>query len=445
MRQRHSPPARLTHVATIGDVMPSDRSLQRRILTIAAITVVILGVFFAGRYYTSRILAAHWQESLQSVPDDRAEMLVASAARLGRPGLPVLVAALGSPRESVSSAGRLWLDRQVRSWENLSNQEAQRNVAALAEALVSDLNSLGPAARLDAARLANRLLKWRLDGKIVDRGRVTWLCDRLLRAADYTVSSPARDAGQVVSAELQAQSQDPEEADTSDDSLRPPGLLEFPDLLQEAQVRSPFASHANRATSPNVVPLPSVVEKPPTSDLADAWAMRRHRLGASPPQVSEARIYPSTRERVLVPPSPDGGTPPSEPVIPLRDTSLTECMRRLHHPGFESLAAESELKRRGFNALQLSIARRVYHPDRNVRLQLVRDLPGIPGIGATDWLITMAGDAHEEVRLAAITLLATTGDPAVVARVESIARNDPSERIRSQAERLTRRRETLMR
>jgi HEAT repeat protein len=414
-------------------------------LAIVAMTGAILGVFFAGRYYTSRVLATHWRQSLKTVPDDRAEMLVASAARLGRPGLPVLVAALGSQRESVSSAGRLWLDRQVRSWENLSNRETQRNVASLAEALASDVDSLSPAARLDAARLANRLLKWRLDGEIVDRRRVTWLCDRVLHAADYTVPSPARGAGRVVSAELQTQSEGTEEADTREDNQQPPGLLEFPDLPQEAQVRSPFASHANRATSPNVVPLPSVIEKPRASDLADAWAMRGHRLGASPPQVSEARIYPSTGERVLVPSSPEGGTPPSEPLIPLRDTSLTECMRRLHHPGFESLAAESELKRRGLNPLQLSIARRVYHPDRSVRLQLVRDLPGIPGIGATDWLMTMAGDAHEEVRLAAITLLATTGDPAVVARVESIARNDPSERIRSQAERLTKRRETLMR
>lgn len=445
MRPRHSPPARLTHVATIGDVAPSHRPWQRRLLTIVAMTIAILGVFFAGRHYTPRILATHWQKNLKTVPDDRAEMLVASAARLGRPGLPVLVAALGSPRESVSSAGRLWLDRQVRSWENLSNQEAQRNVAALAEALASDLDRLGPAARLDAARLGNRLLKWRLDSKIVDRGRVTWLCDRLLRAADYQVAGPARDAGSVVSADLQTQSQDTEEADTSEDRLQPPGLLEFPDLPQEAQPRSPFASHANRATSPNVVPLPSVVEKPPASDLAEAWAMRSRRLGTSSPQVSEARIYPSTRERVLVPPASEGERPPSAPVIPLRDTSLTECMRRLHQAGFESLAAESELKRRGFNPLQLSIARRVYHPDRNVRLQLVRDLPGIPGIGATDWLITMAGDAHEDVRLAAITLLATTGDPAVVAQVESMARNDPSERIRSQAERLTKRRETLMR
>ena len=84
MRQRNSPPARLTHVATIGDVVPTDRSVQKRLVLIAAATALILGVFFVGRHWTSRILAVHWLASLETVPDDRAEMLVASAAQAGQ-------------------------------------------------------------------------------------------------------------------------------------------------------------------------------------------------------------------------------------------------------------------------------------------------------------------------------------------------------------------------
>jgi len=445
MRLRRSDSARLTHVATIGEPAPTDRSLPRRLLTIVAMTGVILGLFFAGRHWSAKILAAHWQKSHETVPDDRVEILVASAARLGRPGLPVLVAALGSPRENIASAGRSWLDRQLRSWENLSNQESQRNVAALAEALASELEVFSPAARLDAARLANRLLRWRLDGEIVDRGRFTWLCDRVLLAADYTVVDRTPLATQVTSAEPQTQSPEVAQPVTPADGLPAPRPLEIPELPQEDRVRGRFAFQVGRVTAPNVVPLPSVDEGSRSNDLADAWAMQGHRLGASPPQVSERKVYPSTRERVLVPSSPDGGAPAPEPVVPIRDMSLSECMHRLHDSGLESMVAETELKRRGFDALRLSIARRVYHPDRHMRLQLVRDLPGIPGIGATDWLITMAGDEDEEVRLAAITLLATVGDPGLLAQVESIARNDSAERIRLQAERLAKRRQILNR
>jgi len=445
MRQRKPPPARLTHVATIGDIAPPDRSLRTRALAIVAITGIILAGFFAAKHWTSRILAAQWTRSLDTVADDQAEMLVGSAARLGRPGLPVLVAALGSPRESVSSAGRLWLDRELRSWENLANQEAQRNVAALAETLASKLDELEPAARLDAARLANRLLRWQLDGEVVDRGRVTWLCDRILRAANYTADDPGLAENHTVSAETGDQQESTKEAAILEEDLFAPRPLEIPELLQVAQTRRPFAPHANQVKSPNIVPLPDVANNARRPDLADAWTMRGRALRPDSPDTSEMKIYPGTGERVLVPASPDGEAASPQPVIPLRDRSLVECMKLLHSPGFESLAAESELKRRGFDPVRLSIARRVYDPDRRVRLQLVRDLPGIPGVGATDWLIMMAEDEHEEVRLAAISLLATTGDPAILARVESIARDDPSTQIRAQAERLAKRRQTLNR
>jgi HEAT repeat protein len=316
---------------------------------------------------------------------------------------------------------------------------------ALAEALAAEIENLSPAARLDAARLAGRLLRWQLDGEIVDRGRCTWLCDRVLHAADYAVVKGAPLATEATSADSLLQTRDVARPGTELEDLPAPRPLEFPELPQEGRVRGPIASQVRPMTSPNVMPLPSVQGKTRSTDLADAWTMQSHRLGASSPQVSEMKIYPSTRERVLVPSSPGGGTPASESVVPLREMSLSECMRCLHDSGFESLAAEAELKRRGFDALRLSIARRVYHPDRQMRLQLVRDLPGITGIGATDWLLTMAGDEDEEVRLAAITLLATVGDPGLLAQVEAIARNDPAERIRIQGERLAKRRQALRR
>ena len=111
----------------------------------------------------------------------------------------------------------------------------------------------------DAARLANRLLRWHLDADVVDRGRVTWLCDRVLHAADYTAVDSVRAAPEGVSAEADEVSQETDDAIMLAEE-RP---LEIPDLLQEAQVRTHFALQANQATSPNVVPLPEVRERGP--------------------------------------------------------------------------------------------------------------------------------------------------------------------------------------
>jgi CRISPR/Cas system Type II protein with McrA/HNH and RuvC-like nuclease domain len=72
---------------------------------------------------------------------------------------------------------------------------------------------------------------------------------------------------------------------------------------------------------------------------------------------------------------------------------------------------------------------------------LVRQLPETLGINTVGWLLKMTDDESAEVRLSAITLLATCNDPRILAEVEAVARNDSDERIRRQAEMLARRRD----
>ena len=443
MRLRNTHSARVTHIATVTDIPAGNQSSGRRLTTILAMTAAILTVFFVGRHWATKVLANHWKNSLATVSDDRAEVLVASAARLGRPGIPVLVAALASPRESVSSAGRLWIDRELRSWESQSTVDSQRNVVALAEAMSCELEHFTPATRLEAARFAERMLAWHLDAETVDRERFTWLCDRVLRAADYKVVARRREISDPSPNAVEADQAGSDDPLASADRMAVPGRLEIPESPQEIEPRPRFGAQLGAGVQANVVPLPKVGENSRSSDLADAWAMRSRRLGDL--RSSELNAYPSTSDRVLVPPASETPSQASETAGPLSQLSLSECMQRLHAPGLESLAAEEELKRRGFDAIRLSIARRVCDPDRHVRLKLVRELPGIPNIGASEWLIKMAADEDEEVRLAAISLLATTNDPNILDRVEAIARNDSAERIRVQAERVKKRRQTLRR
>jgi hypothetical protein len=134
----------------------------------------------------------------------------------------------------------------------------------------------------------------------------------------------------------------------------------------------------------------------------------------------------------------------SEALPPAKDTPTTvpawseavELMRRLQATDAQVAEdARAQLARWGFTPVEREVAKRMFHPDAAVRRQLARALPGLPGLDAAPWLIQLAGDEDAEVRLAAIALLFTTGDPALVQRARRLAEADPDPRIRDQAER----------
>jgi len=66
----------------------------------------------------------------------------------------------------------------------------------------------------------------------------------------------------------------------------------------------------------------------------------------------------------------------------------------------------------------------------------VRTLPELRSIDAMPWLLRLTRDDEAEVRLAALTLLATTGDPTMLSRVQEIARQDHDPAVQRTIERL---------
>jgi hypothetical protein len=98
--------------------------------------------------------------------------------------------------------------------------------------------------------------------------------------------------------------------------------------------------------------------------------------------------------------------------------------------------AEAELARRGFGAVHFDLARRLFDARPDVRRGLARALPGLASVDPAPWLLWLCRDADAEVRLSAVTLLATATDPQLLAEVERLARTDPDPRIQRCAERL---------
>jgi hypothetical protein len=57
----------------------------------------------------------------------------------------------------------------------------------------------------------------------------------------------------------------------------------------------------------------------------------------------------------------------------------------------------------------------------------------LPGIDAKPWLLELSYDEDSEVRGAAVTLMATSGDLELLKRVEQISRDDTDDHTRAQA------------
>ena len=112
-------------------------------------------------------------------------------------------------------------------------------------------------------------------------------------------------------------------------------------------------------------------------------------------------------------------------------------IRRLQTPDpAQAAGAETELRRRGFGDRELGLARQLLDPDPRARRRLARLLPEVSGLDAVPWLMELGRDRDAEVRLTALALLATTGDPSLLGRVRELIRGDVDPRIQRLAEQL---------
>jgi len=442
---------------------------SRTILLTLAITaaLVVLAAGLRGLY--PRLLAEHCRSQLDTVPDDRAAPLLEGVAQLGQPGIPVLVQAMGSERECVAAGARLALFREMRRWERLPARQYSPKLAILAKALAERVDQFGPTARADARELATRIVtRWSLDRTVVDPTQVIDRCEKVLRATSsegrLLAEKRLPDAtGRGVSGEEHGPVESAADLglrrpSPGDLSPRTNGLLQG--IASPAGGGLPIEEldvtrqQADRFGSPRLAEAP--LDEPrrlhgtgplghplrPLSEHDHAAAISRRE--AAPSEGPGPTDRPSVKPLGLLveePRSDDEGPGGSPPSIDLAEVDTVELMRRLQAADDRTAAAaRTELVRRGFSDAHLALARRMFDPDPKVRIELARLLTEMPEVNAVAWLLQLSRDEHPAVRLSAISLLATTGEPAVLEAIEAMAREDPDPSVRRQAERIAQRR-----
>jgi len=457
---------------------------SKALCIILAVAAGLIALAAGLRGPLARLAAEHWRSQLATTADDRVGLLLGQVAGLGSAGIPVLVDALGSDRERVAKAAAEVLSARLRRWQNLDGAGGVENQAILAAALADRVGQFGPAARVSAAKLAGQILLWLPDSATVDRNRIVAACQQVLRAGEggqatfspdvalgkadlwgvggkkQTIAGPAtgeETAGRMAHDDTPRRHGEPLLPEISLAELAPlPGGGLPIDSLPSSVARPPNkpAQHASTDDGPAIQPQvlaspagarPLDSPRPPRmlSVLPDrAQSLRETKIPAHQPQ-DPATVRSLSAEEV--PAAAKGGVQPmSQAELAAAETRT--LMRQLRAQDKSLAAAASdELLRRGFGQVHLDLARRLFDPNAEARKELARLLPGLRSVDATVWLLWLACDEDPEVRLVAITLMATTGDPAVWEQIEKMAKEDPDPRMQERVDRISRRRNERLR
>jgi hypothetical protein len=103
-------------------------------------------------------------------------------------------------------------------------------------------------------------------------------------------------------------------------------------------------------------------------------------------------------------------------------------------------AIEQELAARGFERLSQKLVEQFFAPDAEVRRDLVNIVLTDPERDARPWLMLLSEDSDPDVRLEAVTTMATSSDPTLIEKAWQVAIGDRDPRIAGLAGRLRERR-----
>lgn len=410
-----------------------------RFLLIAA---VLAGGMLAGwplaRRYVPLLLTNFWRGQVLQAADDDLPRLMAELGELGDDSLPALAEFIGSQRAAVSRAARTQLTRQIDAWLALPPTEAGSHLGAVAKALAARAADYGPTAREYAEDVIDRLLEARASGRLALSTAALVDCETILQVAEaahrlqFAMRDPASSEAESL---LPPVRDEPDPAPPADD-----GNGQTAAAKKSAEAAPRAAATAN-AAEPMRVEEPT---NPPgeSPGLLDLEKDPLRELPEMPERTTPLEFHPTRLEQ------PDGthAGPSAKGALAAADeeTRIFTWMHQLHSPDPTIVQhARRHLAEVGFGPAQLELARSLTSPNPAEREQLAEILPQVPGIDAKTWLIWLSRDERADVRLAAISVMATINDPLLLKRLRDMATHDVDPRIRAQLQRLTSRRGSL--
>jgi hypothetical protein len=431
----------------------------------------LLVTMFAVRPWHERLVIDYWQEKVDRLPDDAVRAAFDELAERGDLGIRILASQVGSERQAVSLAAYEALRDTISGWREDALSRPLAHLRLIAEALAGSTDRSGPAARDRAAAIVRQILLWMPPDEGGDREELIAHCQTVIQSAGTDTGSDRLAASP---------------GDRSDWQLRQPllaatdrlgGRVELPTevrtdrkvalaghrttvadqgaALAEPPVPTPLewpnaAAHSGAAANPGgrmvmdeaaqsaVADLPPHASGPGSAAPLPAPAVLADLPEAQPIPRPAAREAVGDGAALAVAAAASRRASEAEQTASdLTRLPVIRVMSLLHDPLPDTVAAAAaELDDRGLSGQHLELARDLTDPDPAVRRRLVDRLPDTPGLVARPWLLWLSHDDDADVRLAALTFLATSSDPRLLDYVRQLADRDQDPRIEALGTRL---------
>jgi hypothetical protein len=376
---------------------------------------------------------------------------VRQLAAMPRPPVEILVSAVASADREVAEEAKRAIGRVLRGAQRrIENEQGLSRVAPLlgelAESLAVHQPMIAPTDHPWLFRTTRKVL--RLANRI--QGPQTPLvathCDAILAAITPTEPPAERVADQGV----------PRNAGASSEGAMVNHLREARQVVPDTENimatptaampmitdRHPAEDRLTEAKPPAIAAEDEILKSP----WRATWSHPMFRIvPAMPIQAAPVQGEPAlpTEPAVDIQPIETGNEPNERPLAGLDSRELLR--QWLSADGRNVFPLEEELTYRGFGRLSERLVQQLFSDNAEDRLRLIDDALTEPGIDGRPWLVLLAEDADADVRLLAVTIMATSNDAALIEKAWQVSIHDRDPRVAGLAGRLRERREGILR
>lgn len=381
-------------------------------------TAAACGVWYEVGERQRHHVAAGLAERAQEARGPSLRATLSDLEQLGVAGIDPLMALAASQRQDLATSSQRTIDRVLAAWEAQATE--QGDVEAFAEqvvALASALDAHGGRFGAQGQRWANKLAQRLALHSDQFAAAASW---EILACCDHVLSRPLLPQEKTISPR-------------SATALVPP-----PPLAAKAMPLAPPVVVSSQPAPPRVEANPATVQRRPRADVAivpPTLSGRRATDGASsndnalrPPlrlPEQEERMPAVGSGEVIDVPSPQEVRLQARAMRELSDRSLVA--KADDRSTQVAASARKALRGRGFSERALQVVGRLEAMAPGERRESLDQAVQLPPADARQVLRWFVADEDPQVRLRALTILATTGDPklAELARERAVEDDDP--------------------
>lgn len=428
--------------------MPAQNK-RRRVSILSLPVVVVTGFLLVAKLaaWQRSDLIADLADCIAHGETREAVDAVSKLSAMPTPPIRVLVSAAASDEHETAEAAQVAIDKLLRRWQR--EIEAKQRTSTIANQL-SELALLLADKRKEFSEPDHRWLEsaarkiLRIANKFPPKKTplVAVHCDALLTAVGSEKRRTAADAettsANVVDSDAASHSANSAGVKHDGSTVEPTttGNKTDPADLKDVPIDSDRSTVGPKKEDVSSEPISSRPSLPRQVEL--------------PPML---RILPPMRSPVVSKESEWTGdtAPESHSTLPSADIAfrgqLTSVDSRellqswLKADGsLAALPIEQELARREFGTITKQLVAQYFSDDPRLRMRLVDRVLAQPGAGSNAWLLLLAEDADADVRLFAVTFMATSNDAVLVDKAWQLTIRDRDPRIADLAGRLRERR-----